>query len=306
MKDLAKVFESKFLNINENNHKTLFAPFTNLSLLDSHIHLQFVIFNTGQKLQDLPAEDYVDMIFFLKQMAPCKGDAPIMLTNILCLYSAWTKVHIPANYCNLVGTSKRAHPPSEQKQDDHSQYQPPKCEHLRSAMRSQGQGSQVEPQNGLIPHLNKSRMIAPNTNLQNANISGVQRALKDRAARVQLTNMLVHSNKLSFPFDHHNSSSITDTVIEDNTDWIEYIHMLQKESSDGMAEKWELRKLHDSHDDQLTAYVDEHARTPPSPGPVWDSWKATWGSCSWDPKISDWSWFSSNDWAVFKNNVYLT
>ncbi|KAG6370803.1 hypothetical protein JVT61DRAFT_11011 [Boletus reticuloceps] len=209
----------RFPDVNEDNHKTLFPPFANLGVLESHIHPQFVIFNTGQKLRDLSVDDYIDMISFLEQMVPHEGDASDMLNDTVRLYSAWTKANIPADYCNLIGTSKRAHPPSGQGQDD--------------------------------------------------------------------------------------ASSVTDdTVVEDDTDWIEYIHKWQKES-DGVAGKWESGELHDSRDEQLTAYGDEHARTPPSPG-VWDSWKPTWGSRSRDPKISDRSQFSSNDWAVFKNDVYLT
>ncbi|KAF8434173.1 hypothetical protein L210DRAFT_3554279 [Boletus edulis BED1] len=289
-KDLAKLFVNKsywyyvlpspilkepicrFPDVNEDNHnhETFFPPFANLGLLESHIHPQFVIFNTGQKLRDLSREDYGQMIKFLKQMAPPKYHAFDMLNDIQELYEAWTKANIPADYCNLTGTSKRARTPSEGGQDDRSQHDPPpKREDLRSATRSQGQGSQ---------------------GAADRYAGGQQRAI--------------------LPFrppedSEDDSSSITDdTVVEDDTDWIEYIHEWQKES-DGVAGKWESGELHDSRDEQLTAYSDEHARTPPSPG-IWNSWKPTWGSPSRDPKISDRSRFSSNDWAVFKNDVYLT
>ncbi|KAF8121423.1 hypothetical protein EV363DRAFT_1364789 [Boletus edulis] len=290
-KDLAKLFVKKsyryyvlpsptlnepicrFPNVNgdNHNHETLFPPFTNLGLLESHIHPQFVIFNTGQKLRDLPADDILQMVSFLQEMVLPEDRASNMLNDMLRLYRAWTKANIPADYCNLIGTSKRARPPSEGRQDDHSQHDPPpKREGLRSATRSQGQGSQEAA---------------------DRYAGGQQRAI--------------------LPFrppedSEDDSSSITDdTVVEDDTDWIEYIHKWQKESSDGVAGKWESGELHDSRDEQLTAYGDEHARTPPSPG-VWDSWKPTWGSPSRDPKIADRSRFSSNDWTVFKNDMYLT
>ncbi|KAF8434133.1 hypothetical protein L210DRAFT_2670700 [Boletus edulis BED1] len=209
----------RFPDVNQSQHQTHFPPFANLGLLESHTHPQFVIFNTGQKLRNLSAGDSFPMVSFLHQMVPRKGDAANMLNDILRLYIAWTEANIPADYCNLIGTSKRARPPAGQGQDD--------------------------------------------------------------------------------------ASSVSDdTVIEDDTDWIEYIHKWQKES-DGVAGKWESGELHDSRDEQLTTYGDEHARTPPSPG-VWDKWKPTWGSRSRDPSISDRSRFSSNDWAVFKNDVYLT
>ncbi|KAF8434154.1 hypothetical protein L210DRAFT_3649327 [Boletus edulis BED1] len=287
-KDLAKLFAKKsyryyvlpsptlkepicrWPDVNGDNHVTLFPPFADLGLLESHIHPQFVIFNTGQKLRDLPVDDILQMVSFLQEMLLPEDRVPNMLNDMLRLYRAWTKANIPADYCNLTGTSKRTRPPAEGGQDDRSQHDPPpKREGLRSATRSQGQGSQ---------------------GAADRYAGGQQRAI--------------------LPFrppedSEDDSSSITDdTVVEDDTDWIEYIHTWQKES-DGVAGKWESGELHDSRDEQLTAYSDEHARTPPSPG-VWDSWKPTWGSPSRDPKISDRSRFSSNDWAVFKNDVYLT
>ncbi|KAF8434167.1 hypothetical protein L210DRAFT_3506796 [Boletus edulis BED1] len=259
----------RFPDVNQSQHQTHFPPFTNLGLLESHIHPQFVIFNTGKKLRNSPLGDTFRMVSFLQQMVPREDDAGDMLDDILRLYIAWTEANIPADYCNLIGTSKRARPPSEGGQDDRSQHDPPpKREGLRSATRSQGQGSQ---------------------------------GAADRYAGGQQRAILPFQ-----PTEEDDASSITDdTVVEDDTDWIEDIHKWQKESSDGVAGKWESGELHDSHDEQLTAYVDEHARTPPSPG-VWDSWKPTWGSPSRDPKIADRSRFSSNDWAVFKNDVYLT
>ncbi|KAF8123417.1 hypothetical protein EV363DRAFT_1455445 [Boletus edulis] len=286
-KDLAKLFAKKsyryyvlpsptlkepicrWPDVNGDNHETLFPPFADLGLLESHIHPQFVIFNTGRKLRDVPADDYIDMVSVLKQMAPPEYHAFDMLNDIQELYKAWTRANIPADYCNLIGTSKRARPPSEGGHDDRSQHDPPpKREGLRSATRSQAQGSQ---------------------------------GAADRYAGGQQRAILPFRPEDS----EDDSSSITDdTVVEDDTDWMEYIHKWQKES-DGVAGKWESGELHDSRDEQLTAYSDEHARTPPSPG-VWDSWKPTWGSPSRDPKIADRSRFSSNDWAVFKNDVYLT
>ena len=69
---------------------------------------------------------------------------------------------------------------------------------------------------------------------------------------------------------------------------------------------WEPDVLDDSRDEQLTAYDNEHARTPPPPPGAWDSWKPAWDSRrSKHFTASDRSRFSSNDWAVLKNNVYL-
>ncbi|KAF8434170.1 hypothetical protein L210DRAFT_3506798 [Boletus edulis BED1] len=144
---------------------------------------------------------------------------------------------------------------------------PPKREGLRSATRSQGQGSQ-----GAVDRY----------------AGGQQRAIRPFR-----------------PTEEDDSSSITDdTVVEDDSDWIEYIHKWQKES-DSAAGKWDSGELNGSYDEQLAAYIEEHARTPPSPG-IWNSWKPTWGSPLRDPKIYDRPRFLSNDWAVFKNDVYLT
>ncbi|KAF8434175.1 hypothetical protein L210DRAFT_3554295 [Boletus edulis BED1] len=284
-KDLAKLFVKKsyryyvlpsptlnepicrWPDVNKDTHKTLFPPFANLGYLESHIHPQFVIFNTGQKLQDIKSRDFSAMLAFLEDIIDPRYAFKV-LHGIQLLHEAWTEVDVPADYRNLIGISKRARPPSEGGQDDRSQHDPPpKREGLRSATRSQGQGSQ---------------------GAADRYAGGQQRAI--------------------LPFlspEEDDSSSITDdTVVEDDTDWTEYIHKWQKES-DGVAGKLDSGELHDSRDEQLTAYGDEHARTPPSPG-VWDSWKPTWGSPSRDPKIADRSRFSSNDWAVFKNDVYLT
>ncbi|KAF8123427.1 hypothetical protein EV363DRAFT_1356446 [Boletus edulis] len=229
-KDLAKLFVKKsyryyvlsptlkepicrWPDVDEDNHKTLFPPFANLGYLESHIHPQFVIFNTGQKLQDIKWRDFSAI------------DAFKVLDGIQLLHNAWTEVDVPADYRNLIGISKRASSKTRRSQE---------CDTL----------------------------------------SG------------------------------DDSSSITDdTVVEDDSDWIEYIHKWQKES-DSAAGKWESGELNGSYDEQLAAYIEEHARTPPSPG-IWNSWKPTWGSPLRDPKIYDRPRFSSNDWAVFKNDVYL-
>ncbi|KAF8550575.1 hypothetical protein OG21DRAFT_1499702 [Imleria badia] len=102
--------------------------------------------------------------------------------------------------------------------------------------------------------------------------------------------------------DDSSSESVTDdTVEEDDTAWIEYIQNWQKQvdSGCGTAERWALGVLNDS-------YVDEHARTPPPPG-SWDSWKPAWDdNHEAYPSASERSELSSNDWAVFKKDVYLT
>ncbi|KAF8123440.1 hypothetical protein EV363DRAFT_1300414 [Boletus edulis] len=167
------------------------------------------------------------------------------------LYEAWTAVDVPAEYHNLVGISKRARPPSEQRQDERSQHECPQKRQglIRSMTRSQGQDSQVAA---------------------------------DRYAGGQ--------QRADLPFrrpEEDGFSSITDdTVVEDDNDWIEYIHKWQKES-DGAAGGREY-----SRDEQLTAYIDEPARTHPSSS-VWDCWKPAWDSRSLYPNFSDRSRFSS-------------
>ena len=115
--------------------------------------------------------------------------------------------------------------------------------------------------------------------------------------------------RVALPLEDDNSSSVTDdTVEDDDTTWIDYIYNWKKqlESRFGTADTRESDVLNNSYDEQLASYADEHARTPPSLGAL-DSWKSAWDDHhSTDPNLSDRSRFSSNDWAVFKNGVYLT
>lgn len=101
-------------------------------------------------------------------------------------------------------------------------------------------------------------------------------------------------------------SSVTDdTIVEDDIAWIEGIDNWRKEGED-VGESGGSEVLDRSCDEQLAAYIDEHARTPPSPD-AWNSWKPAWdGRKSRQPSAFERAKFSSNDWAVFKNGVYLT
>jgi hypothetical protein len=209
------------------------------------------------------------MTLTLSQLDPFSSNALAMVIAVQRLYTAWTEVQIPDHFCDTIGTPNRFHRPSEEGRDDRSQGRsPPRRQVLRSTTRSRGQGAQAS-----AGHYD----------------GGQQRA------------------DLPFqPPEDDDSSSVTDdTVVEDDTAWIENIYNWQKQGK-GVVESWESDVPHDSCDEQLVAYIDEHSRTPPSPG-AWDSWKPTWD----DRKLrysstSDRAQFSSNDWAVFRNDVYLT
>ena len=205
------------------------------------------------------------MILTLSQAVPPSSNALAMVIAMQGLYGIWTEVQVPEEFYDTTGTLNRFDRRSDEGRDDRSQGGPPRRQDLRSATRSQGQGSQVSP---------------------SYYEGGQQRA--------------------TLPFQPDDSSSVTDdTVFDDDTDWIEYIHSWQKQG-EGVAEGCEPDVPHDSCDGQLATYIDEHARTPPSPG-VWDSWKSTWDDRrSRYPSASDRARFSSNDWAVFKKDVYLT
>ena len=208
------------------------------------------------------------MFLTLSQIVPPSSNAPAMVVAIQRLYRVWTGVQVPDHFYGTIGTPKRFRPSSDEGQDDRSQGGPPRRQGLRSTTRSQGQESQVS--------------------------GGHYEGGRQRA------NLPLHP-----PEDDDSSSVTDDTVFEDDTTWIEYIHNWQKQG-EGVAEGWKLDVPHDSCDGQLAAYIDEHARTPPSPG-VWDSWKPTWDDRrSRYPSASDRAQFSSNDWAVFKNDAYLT
>ena len=258
----------RFSDINSRDHETHFSPYQDLGPLTSHIQPHFVIFNTGKKLASFESDDILAMIPFLTQIIPPSSDAISMVVAIQRLYRAWTGVRVPDHFYDTAGTPKRFHRPSEEGQDDRSQGGPSRRQGLRSATYSQGQGSQAS-----AGHYE----------------GGQQRAILP----------------LQPPEDDDSSCVTDDTVVEDDPAWIEYIHNWQKQG-DGVGESWESDVLHDSCDEQLAAYIGEHARTPPSPG-AWDSWKPTWDDRkSRYPSASDRAQFSSNDWAVFKNDVHLT
>ena len=208
------------------------------------------------------------MILTLGQMVTPSSNALAMLIAIQRLHSAWTGVQVPDHFYDTVGTPKRFHDPSEEARDDGSQGGPPRRQGPRSATRSQGQGTSTS-----AGHYEgaQQRGILP----------------------------------LQPPEDDDSSSVTDDTVVEDDTAWIEFIHNWRKQG-ESVTESWKSDVVHDSCDEQLAAYIDEHARTPPSPG-AWETWKPTWDDRKLRyPSASDRAQFSSNDWVVFKNGLYLT
>ncbi|KAF8557059.1 hypothetical protein OG21DRAFT_1494986 [Imleria badia] len=261
----------RFANVDSYEHKTYAPPFSELGPLKSHIHPHYVIFNTGQKISNVKYNVLVvQMSGFLSQMLSITvEDARLALDSMEDLYTKWTETQGPEQLPGPNALSNPSHPPSEEGQDGPSQGgPPPRREGLRSGTRSQGQGSQASAgQHG----------------------GGQQRAI----------------HPFQPPEDDDSSSVTDDTIVEDDTAWIEYIHNWQKQGED-VAESWELDVLNNSRDKQLSAYINEHARTPPSPG-VWNRWEPAWDDRkSRYPSESDRAQFSSNDWAVFKNDVYLT
>lgn len=175
---------------------------------------------------------------------------------------------MPAQRDKPNASSNSSHPPGEGQDGPSQGGPPPRREGLRSATRSQGQGSQASAgQHG----------------------GGQQQAI----------------HPFEPPEDDDSSSVTDDTIVEDHTAWIGYIHNWQKQGEDA-GDTWEPDELNNSRDKQLSAYMKEHARTPPSPD-VWDRWEPAWNDRrSRYPNESDRAQFSSNDWAVFKNDVYLT
>jgi hypothetical protein len=262
----------RFSNVDSYEHKTYTPPFSELGPLKSHIHPHYVIFNTGRKLSNVKYNIHrVQMSGFLSQNASITVEAArLALDSIEDLYTRWMETNVPGKWRRPNASSNSSNPLGEEGQDGPSQGgPPPRRQGLRSVTRSQGEGSQISAgQYG----------------------GGQQRA--------------IHPLQ---PLEDDGSSSVTDdTIVEDDTAWIEFIHNWQKQGK-GIAESWESDVLHDSCDEQLAAYIDEHARTPPSPG-AWDSWKPTWDDCKsrYPTTASDRAQFSSNDWAIFKNDVYLS
>ncbi|KAF8550576.1 hypothetical protein OG21DRAFT_1499703 [Imleria badia] len=257
----------RFSDVESYEHKTYAPPFSELGPLESHIHPHYVTFNTGQKLSNANTDLLLEMSDYLSQSASITSDAAnSALLATVQLYRNWLRAEVPTPPNE---SSNSLHPPGEEGRDGPSQGgPPPRCEGLRSATRSQGQGSQASAdQHG----------------------GGQQRA----------------SHPFQPPEDDDSSSVTDDTIVEDDTAWIEYIHNWQKQGED-IADSWEPDDLNNLRDKQLSAYIKEHARTPPSPG-VWDCWESTWDDRkSRYPSESDRAQFSSNDWAVFKSDVYLT
>ncbi|KAI9566854.1 hypothetical protein HD554DRAFT_2272926 [Boletus coccyginus] len=130
--------------------------------------------------------------------------------------AAW--MGVPDHFYDTIGTPNKFHRLSDEGRDDHSQGGPPRCQGLRSATRSQGQGTQVS--------------------------AGYYEGGQKRA---------IH------PLQPPDDVTLYDTA------WIKYIHNWKKQDEDVVG-SWELDVLHDLCDEQLAAYINEHACTPPSPG----------------------------------------
>ena len=184
-------FIFRFLDGNCRDYTAHKPPYSDLEPISSHIHPHFVIFNAGQKLAKLDPEDILQMRTILgRRLSLYHGDmSPLELIDHL--YLKWMAASIPAEWRKKV-TSSNPRPPGAAEQDNHSQDgHPPRRQGLRSATRSQGQGSQVSAgqHNG-----------------------GQQRAIIPFQA----------------PADDDSSSVSDSTIVEDNTAWIDYIHEWQK------------------------------------------------------------------------------
>ena len=129
------------------------------------------------------------MTITLRQIVS-QSDALAMVFAMQGLYTAWTEVDVPKQFYDIIGTPKRFHRPSDEERDDRSQGGPLRRQGLRSATRSQGQGSQVSP---------------------SYYEGGQQRAT------------------LPFQSDD-SSSVTDDSVFDDDTDWIECIHSWQSKA----------------------------------------------------------------------------
>ena len=126
-----------FSDINKCDHETHFLPYINLSPLTSHIHLHFVVFNSGKKLSSTLVQHIAEIIITLSQTVP-HSDAFTMVVAMQHLYREWSKVDVPKEFYDTMGTPKRFHRLSDEGRDDRSQGGPPRHQGLRSVTHSQG------------------------------------------------------------------------------------------------------------------------------------------------------------------------
>ena len=116
----------RFSDVNNlGDHEIHFPPYSNFGPLTSHIHPHFVIFNTGKKLSSTLVQHVTKMILTLGQTVP-HSDAFAMVVAMQRLYTAWSKVDVPKQFYDTMGTPQRFHRPSDEGQDDRSQGGPPR------------------------------------------------------------------------------------------------------------------------------------------------------------------------------------
>ena len=98
-------------------------------------------------------------------------------------------------------------------------------------------------------------------------------------------------------------SIILDDTCSDDTLWVEEIaKWASKGAEDAKTDGgWETMVV---NDEQVLQYDKEPVRDPPPVG-AWHGWRPSWKGKRKRPSV-DTSVFSSNDWAAYRRNVYLT
>ena len=260
-------------------HSTHRHPFATLGPLESYVHPQYVVVNTGRKLAKL-ADEIIMLPPVLKQIASHKsaGKANARIAAVVELYKHWTKLVIPDDF---VSRSRAPSGPSDDTDNDDQDQD--------HAEEGQEEPEEPEEESG------EEESDTDDDELQStpSKKSNVGRQLHDNIASTS-------------------SSGSLDTAIDadgwcpsEDTTWVEGINDWTMKCCDAATSEggWESSILNEG-DQVLVAYAKEKPRSAPPPD-SWHKWQPYWARRNGKYPPHNTAKFSSNDWALFERHTAL-
>ena len=248
------------------SHKTLPFPHAKIGLLRSHVKPHFVVCNSAKKLPGEGKEAYRNLVTWLQEIL---SRYPTEKP-----YDHIRRIRILYNTWLLPPPDEFAERPRKDEKKE------PGADGSRRTTRSMSGFSRDNPDDR--GDGNESESASP--------ASGGERG---RQVPLMCTDSSSNSD----------DSIILDDIYSDDTLWVEEIaKWASKGAEDAKTDGgWETMVV---NDEQVLQYDKEPVRDPPPVG-TWHGWRPSWKGKRKRPSV-DTSVFSSNDWAAYQRNVYLT
>ena len=248
------------------HHKTLKFPHENIGLLKSHVKPHFVVCNSAKKLPKEGEEAYTNLATWWREILS-EFRTEKPYDHIKMIE------HLGRSWSWPAPGEFATHPRKDEKKE-------PGADESRRKTRSMSSFSRDNPDDGGDDDESESASPA----------SGGEHG---RQVPLMCTDSSSNSD----------DSIILDDTYSDDTLWVEEIaKWASKGAEDAKTDGgWETMVV---NDEQVLQYDKEPVRDPPPVG-AWHGWRPSWKGKRKRPSV-DTSVFSSNDWAAYRRNVYLT